>query len=87
MKDSEYVKMFCQFCARKYGAGIRKTVYLAAVWRASQLEGRPAHELAVRIGALQRKFAAFCRCKGVKAGENNPPLWKVAAEYFGGMKK
>ena len=85
--ETDHSREFCDFCAAKYGAGIRKTVYLAAVWRASQLEGRPAHELAVRIGALQRKFAAFCRCKGVKAGENNPPLWKVAAEYFGGMRK
>ena len=78
---------FEDFCRAKYGDGVRKTVYLAAVWRAAVVEGRSGKELHARIDALRRYFAAYAKKRGIKAARENPPLWKLAAEYFGRIGK
>ena len=85
--DNEYVKSFCDFCNRKYGVGVRRTVYLAAVWRAYNIERRGGADLIGRINALQRSFDAYCKRNCIKAENHDTPLWEVAVEYFGGLKE
>lgn len=86
-KDNGHVKSFCDFCDLKYGVGVRRTVYLAAVWRAHDIERRVGDDLTRRVNALQRHFAAYCKRKGIKSKNHDTPLWEVAVEYFGGLKK
>jgi hypothetical protein len=85
--DNGHVKSFCGFCDTKYGTGVRRTVYLAAVWRAEYIEFREGTDFIRRINALQRHFDAYCKRKGIKSENHDTPLWKVAVEYFGGLKK
>ena len=86
-KDNGHVKSFCDFCDLKYGVGVRRTVYLAAVWRARDIERRGGDDLTRRVNALQRHFDAYCKRKGIKSENHDTPLWEVAVEYFGGLKK
>lgn len=85
--DNGHVKSFCDFCDLKYGVGVRRTVYLAAVWRAHCIERREGADLVGRINALQRHFNAYCKRNGIKSKDHGTPLWEVAVEYFGGLKK
>ena len=85
--DNGHVKSFCDFCNLKYGAGVRRTVYLAAVWRAEYIELREGADFIRRINALLRLFDAYCKRKGIKSENHGTPLWEVAVEYFGGLKK
>ena len=85
--NNGHVKSFCDFCDRKFGTGVRRTVYLAAVWRAEYIELREGADLIRRINALQRHFAAYCKRRGIKSENHDTPLWKAAVEYFGGLKK
>lgn len=87
MKDSEYTKMFCQFCARRYGADIRKTAFLAAVWRAEEIERVKGDARASRVRSLLKSFASYCLRAGVRTEGTDTPLWEVAANYFGGLGK
>lgn len=86
-KDNGHVKSFCDFCDLKYGIGVRRTVYLAAVWRAYEIERRGGADFTRRINALLRHFDAYCKRKGIKSKNHDTPLWEVAVEYFGGLKK
>ena len=85
--DNGHVKSFCDFCNLKYGVGVRRTVYLAAVWRAEYIELREGADSIRRINALLRLFDAYCKRKGINPKDHDTPLWEVAVEYFGGMKK
>lgn len=85
--DNGYVKSFCDFCDRKFGTGVRRTAYLAAVWRAEYIELREGADFIRRINALLRLFDAYCKRKGIKSKDHDTPLWEVAVEYFGGLKK
>ena len=86
-KDNGHVKSFCDFCDLKYGVGVRRTVYLAAVWRAHDIERRVGDDLTMRVNALQRHFDAYCKRRVIKSENHDTPLWEVAVEYFGGLKK
>ena len=85
--DNGRVKSFRDFCDTKYGIGVRRTVYLAAVWHAHDTERRVGADLIRRVNALQRHFDAYCKRKGVKSENHDTPLWEVAVEYFGGLRK
>lgn len=84
---NKHVQSFCDFCGLKYGNGVRRTVYLAAVWRAYYIERRGGADLIMRINALQRNFDAYCKREGIESKNHDKPLWEVAVEYFGGLKK
>ena len=87
MKDLKIAyKGFAEYCAAKYGKGVRKSVYLVCVYYARMSEKGDA-AVAEKAKRTAANFGKWFARKDVSALFATKPMWQIAIDYFEGVRK
>ena len=77
---------FADYCAEKYGKGVRKSVYLVGVFYAEK-KCKSVDAIAAKAKQIVDDFAKWCVTNRVTARHSEKPMWQNCIDFIEGGAK